>query len=126
MKSIYLSGGMRSNWASQVTEKVKNFICFDPKDKQLEHDFRQYTAWDLFYVRQCDIFLCYIEKDNPSCLGLALELGYAKALNKLVVLVIEPENEKFKDKYFDILRASANVNFTNLNEAITFINNFKL
>ena len=49
--------------------------------------------WDLAAVRDCDLVIGYLEHDNPSGIGLAAEVGYAKALGKLIWLVVEEPND---------------------------------
>jgi hypothetical protein len=66
-----------------------------------------------------------MSKDNPSGYGLALEIGYAKAMNKLIILVDERSNfdETFK-RYFSICQESSNVTFETLDDAINYIKSF--
>lgn len=52
-----------------------------------------YTPWDLAAVRSCDLLIGYLECDNQSGIGLAAEIGYAKALGKMIWLVVEPPRE---------------------------------
>lgn len=119
---VYLAGGF-SDWR----EKVKaiylgyNIEFFDPKLKPDKH-WSEYGTWDIHYVKQCDICFAYMDKNNPSGYGLSAEIGYAKALNKTVILVIEPGHEK--DKYFQFLKNFADVVFESLDEGIEFLKTF--
>lgn len=88
MKTIYLSGGTRTDWRSGVKDSVPGFRYFDPCELGLD-DPAQYTIWDLSAVKESDFVFAYLEADNPSGYGLALEVGYAVALNKLVIFVDE-------------------------------------
>jgi len=65
---VYLAGGMnQSNWQEKVTTEVgKNgFVFFNPREHSLA-DSKEYTFWDLFYVKQSDILFAYMEESNPS------------------------------------------------------------
>lgn len=122
---IYLAGGMNSNWQAKLMEKFgKGFIYFNPKDHLLEIS-SEYTPWDLFYVMKCDILFAYMEKNNPSGIGLSLEVGYAKALGKTIILVDEKSSsdEFFKEK-FKIVRDSATIVFDNLSLGLEYLSSF--
>jgi len=84
-----------------------------------------YTAWDLSHIKASDILFACMDKDNPSGYGLALEIGYAKALGKTVILVDEKssENEEFR-RYFAIAKETADVYFESLDEGINFLKGF--
>ena len=122
---IYLAGGFKGGWHNEVTNKLGNdFIYFNPQKHDL-NDVEKYTSWDLYHVEKCDILLGYMSKDNPSGYGLALEIGYAKAMNKLIILV--DERSKFDNtfkRYFSICQESANVTFETLDDAINYIKSF--
>ena len=122
---IYLAGGMNSDWQSKLIQKFgKEFIYFNPKDHLL-NDSREYTPWDLFYIKNCDILFAYMEKENPSGIGLALEIGYAKALGITIILVDEKSSSDnfFRDK-FRIVRDSATVVYEKFNEGLDYLSSF--
>jgi nucleoside 2-deoxyribosyltransferase len=123
MKSkIYLAGGFKGGWHDKVTQQLsKDFIIFNPQKHSLD-DVDMYTAWDLFHVDKCDILFGFMSEDNPSGYGLALEIGYAKAKNKLVVLIDERSkiDASFK-RYFSICHQSSNIVFN-----IAFVKTFGL
>ncbi|MEO7977690.1 nucleoside 2-deoxyribosyltransferase domain-containing protein [Flavobacterium sp.] len=122
---IYLAGGFKGGWQNDVIKKLSlDFIFFNPQKHDLD-DVEKYTTWDLYHVEKCDILLGYMSKENPSGYGLALEIGYAKALNKLIILVDERSkiDETFK-RYFSICKESSNVSFETLDEAINYIKSF--
>jgi len=83
---VYLSGGMRSGWQDKVKAAVSGIEWIDPREHGLELP-ALYAVWDLTGVRLADVVFAYIEDDNPSGIGLALELGYAKGLGKITILV---------------------------------------
>jgi len=123
---IYLAGGFKGGWHEEVTKKLYNFEIFNPQKHNLD-EVEKYTSWDLFHVKKCDILLGYMSKDNPSGYGLALEIGYANALNKLVILVDERSKEdKIFKRYFSICHASSNVILNSLEEAIDYIKTFEI
>jgi nucleoside 2-deoxyribosyltransferase len=126
-QKIYLAGGFKGGWHNYVSEKLGNdFIYFDPQKHQLD-EADKYTAWDLYHVNKCDILLGYMSEDNPSGYGLALEIGYAKASNKLIILIDErsKKDEKFK-RYFSICHESATIILDNLDEAIKYLKTFSI
>ena len=121
---VYLSGGMKSSWQSFVIGDCDGFEFFDPRRHGLS-DPHEYTIWDLEHVRQCDIVFAYMESTNPSGIGLTLEIGYAKALNKTIILVDEKScvDSEF-EKRFRIVRCSADIVFNTLEDGIEFLKSF--
>jgi nucleoside 2-deoxyribosyltransferase len=63
-----------------------------------------------------------MEKTNPSGFGLSVEIGYAKALGKTVILVLETGHEK--DKYLLFLKNVADVVYDNLQDGVDFLSSF--
>ena len=125
---IYLSGGMNtSNWQEEIITSIgtKGYVFYNPREHNLSHS-KEYTIWDLFYVKNCDIVFAYMQKENPSGFGLTLEIGYATALGKPIILVDEKSSidEKFK-KYFEIVRESSSIVFDNLAEGTKFLKNIR-
>ncbi|HEY0668749.1 MAG TPA: nucleoside 2-deoxyribosyltransferase domain-containing protein [Sphingobacteriaceae bacterium] len=124
---IYLAGGFVGGWQEKVKDTLgDNFVFFDPQKHSLS-DVEKYTNWDLYHVDRCDILLGYMSGTNPSGYGLALEIGFAKAKNKLIILVDERSNidDAFK-RYFSICSETANICFPNLNDAIDYLSTFRL
>ena len=111
---VYLAGGMRSGWQKYVKEAVSGVQFIDPRLHFLDEP-DEYTTWDLMAIRRCDLVFAYLERTNPSGMGLALEIGYAKALGKPVILVNE------KTGYIDMLKAMADVTYTDLNQGAQFL-----
>jgi nucleoside 2-deoxyribosyltransferase len=118
-QKVYLAGGF-SNWRDKVMA-LTNIEFFEPVSKPDKH-YSEYGTWDIHFVKQCDICFAYMDKDNPSGYGLAAEIGYAKALNKTVILIIEKGHEK--DRYFQFLKQFADVNYETLEEGIEFLKTF--
>jgi len=124
---IYLAGGMKSGWQDTVINKLKNScIFFNPQDHGLINA-NEYKTWDLHFVNQADIIFAYLEKENPSGFGLTLEIGYAKALNKTIILVDERSiNDSSFLNYFKIVRESADVVFDDFESGLNFLERFSI
>lgn len=125
---IYLAGGMESNWREYALRLICGDWLFDPQQRDKRRSTPMsapgYTQWDLFHIAHSDILLGYMEKDNPSGIGLALEIGYAKARGVLVVLVIDPEIAD--DPRYAIMLAAADISVPTLEMAADYINTFQL
>jgi hypothetical protein len=122
--NIYLAGGMRTNWQDKVIEAV-GFAhrIFDPRKKGAEKSMtlEEYGTWDLTYVKKCDIVFVYMEKTNPSGIGLACEAGFGYGIGKTVITVIEPDNEHQADRYIAFLKKVSHVVFDNLEDGIEYL-----
>jgi nucleoside 2-deoxyribosyltransferase len=112
---VYLSGGFHSDWQHIVKVSCPDIKYIDPKINGLRTP-ASYTLWDMMGIKECDILFAYLEEDNPSGIGLAFEIGFAKGLGKTTVLV-----NKKDDKYTAILEYGADVNFTTLQEGIELL-----
>src|SRR5262245_9766764 len=99
--AVYLAGGFRTKWRDRV-RRLEGFIFLDPSQHHLREP-RNYTAWDLDAIRRADVVLAYLEKENPGGYALALEVGYAKALNKRVLFVEDPGDTRHH--YLSMIRA---------------------
>lgn len=118
---IYLAGGFHSGWQDKVKSGV-SATYFDPRLKEPQtKNLNEITAWDFYKIKQSDIVFACMERTNPSGFGLAVEIGYARGLNKTVILVLEKNHEIHKDKYLEFLTKAADVVYENLEEAITFL-----
>ena len=114
---VYLAGGMRTPWRDEVRNFLtwKDITYLDPCDHHLS-DSAQYTIWDLAAIDRCDVLFGYMEPDNPGGQGLALEIGYARARGKIVILADRSDN-----KYMRIVRTASSVWFDNLYIAIDYL-----
>lgn len=121
---VYLAGGFNSEWRSKVCKRCPNLDFIDPKEKELDRKFDslEYGCWDLHYIKQSDICFVYMERTNPSGIGLSVEIGYAKGLGKTVILVLETGHEK--DKYFQFLKSAADIIYEDLDSGIDYLNSF--
>lgn len=123
---VYLAGGLKSGWQDKVIDLFKDdFVFFNPLMHGLEGNSREYTTWDLHFLKQSDILFGYMEKDNPSGYGLALEIGFAKASNKTIILVDERSKEDLHlAKYYSMIHESCSVVFSSLEEGLRFLHTF--
>ena len=124
MNKVYLAGGFRTNWQQEVKDHFiyEQFQWLDPKQTGLTIPL-EYTTWDLFHIKQADIVFVYIEKANPG-IGLAAEIGYAKALGKVIITVFEKDRDNIPDKYYHMLLAMSDRWYNNLKEGIDFLSTF--
>lgn len=110
---VYLAGGMRSHWQDKVMETVREalpnipVIFLDPRQSGSATE-ETYTAWDVSAVEMADILFVYLEADNPSGAGLALEIGVAEgmkragAVPKTILFVCEEGHPQYR--YFGMAR----------------------
>jgi nucleoside 2-deoxyribosyltransferase len=131
MQKVYLAGGFRTDWQNKLKE-LDGFIWLDPKEKErpngvvIPMTVNEYGTWDLHFVKQSDIVFVYAERTNPSCIGLAVEMGYAKGIGKTIILVLEPNHETIKDNYLQFLKKGANITFETLKDGIDYLQSFKI
>lgn len=126
-QNVYLSGGFRANWQeSVISELGDQFAFLNPRSHKLA-DAAQYWTWDIHFVRNCDILFAYMDKDNPSGYGLALEVGLALALNKTIILVDERSKvDPSFENYFRIIHRSASVVLPTLADGIEYLQKFSV
>ena len=131
-QKVYLAGGFRSDWANKVKECSNNIDWINPKDKEFNGSERvvmnvnEYGKWDLHFIKQSDILFIYIERTNPSCIGLSCEGGFAKGLGKTVITVLEPKHETIKDNYLSFITQVSDVIFEDLGEGIDYLKSFAI
>lgn len=117
IRRIYLAGGFKSNWQAQVAARMAGvFELLDPSAHSIQ-DPSEYTRWDLEAVRQSDIVLANMEASNPGGYSLALEVGFAKALGKRIIMVDQIEDPSVKH-YFEMVRQCSERVFPTLDEAL--------
>lgn len=129
---VYLAGGFRSDWALEVSKSSDSFHFINPKEKEFKNGERvvmnvnEYGSWDLHFIKKSDIVFVYIEKTNPSCIGLCCEAGYAKGLGKTVITVLEKSHETIKDSYLQFITQVSDITFDNLEEGIKYLKSFAI
>ena len=132
MQKIYLAGGFRNNWAERVKKSSDKFYWINPKDKEFQDGKRivmnvnEYGKWDLHFIKQSDIVFVYVERENPSCIGLCCEAGYAKGLGKTVITVLEPNHQTIKDSYLSFITQVSDIVFETLEEGIDYLMSFSV
>lgn len=118
---VYLAGGMHSGWQDGIRSAIPSLQYRDPREHRLLAP-EEYTPWDLLAVRQSDVVFAYLEAGNPSGFGLAVEVGYAKALGKTVILVDEQSAlGEAEARRLAMLRATADVVFDDMDNGIRFL-----
>ena len=119
-QKIYLAGGFKSGWQAQAKNVLKKFELLDPSAHNIQ-DPKEYTDWDLAAVSRCDIVLANMEESNPGGYSLALEVGFAKALKKTIVLVDQITNPTVS-RYFEMVRQVSDITFPDLELALEYLN----
>jgi hypothetical protein len=123
-KRVYLAGGFHSGWQDRVIQSVEGFKWLDPRKHGMQAA-AAYTDWDLQAIRACDILLAHAESTNPGLYSLALEIGFARAINKKIILVVPADIAPSTKKYLSMCEAVANVTVFTLEEAIGLLRETK-
>lgn len=118
-KRIYLAGGFRSGWQKLAADRLPRFELLDPSLHNIE-DPAEYTRWDLNAIQQCDIVLANMEPSNPGGYSLALEVGFAKALAKKIILVDQLASLPVS-RHFEMVRQCSDRVFSTLDAALEFL-----
>ena len=131
-QKIYLAGGFNSNWRELVSNCCDNFEWINPKTKEFKNGERvtmsvnEYGKWDLHFIKQCDITFVYVERSNPSCIGLCCEAGFAKGLGKTVITVLEQNHNTIKDGYLSFITQISDITFDTIEEGIIYLKSFDI
>lgn len=129
---VYLAGGFKSDWANNIKSISDNILWINPKEKEFKNGNRvimnvnEYGKWDLHFIKSSDIVFVYVEKTNPSCIGLSCEAGYAKGLGKTVITVLESNNEYIKDNYLSFLTQVSDIVFETLEDGVNYLKSFDI
>lgn len=125
-QKVYLAGGFKTGWQERLISTVgeDTFLWLDPSAHGIE-DPALYTFWDLNAIKDSDVVFAYLEHSNPAGYALCLEIGYALALGKTVILVDEKKSVfgAYSEKYMDMARHAATIAFTNLSQGVEFLKN---
>jgi hypothetical protein len=123
--SVYLAGGFRSGWQDTVRARVPSVRYVDPRLHGLLRS-DEYTTWDLEAIRRSDCVFAYLEGANPGGYALALEVGFAKALGKCVILVDEKScRSDSLARRLGMVRECSDVVFNTLTEGIQFLEKYR-
>ncbi|MBU8921742.1 MAG: nucleoside 2-deoxyribosyltransferase domain-containing protein [Bacteroidales bacterium] len=120
--TVYLAGGMRTGWQDQVINAAPDLDYKDPRTHGLRKE-KEYTEWDLNAIDESTIMFAFLEADNPSGAGLALEIGYAKAQGKYIIFVCEAQHPHYR--YFGMSRMCANRVYDYLEDGVEFLRTFQ-
>lgn len=126
MANVYLAGPIegcteeeRNSWRNDIKNSLllSDITSFSPDDAQIENRADEHEIFhkDLFQIRQCDIVLVNLEHMNKKSFGTPFEMGYAYAMNKLIVVVAR------EDQLYHPFVTMGSVFFTDLAEAREFI-----
>lgn len=117
---VYLAGGMKGDWQDQLIGIIGERAAFiDPRTHGYTSE-DEYTDWDLKGVRDCDVLFAYMEKSNPSGYGMMLEIGYAKAMGKVIIFANQGMADDRKG-YFGMARACADAQFTTFGHGLSYL-----
>ena len=119
-KKLYLAGGFRSGWQAGVMARLPGYVFLDPSSHNIQEPAK-YAKWDLDAIRESDVVLANMEASNPGGYSLALEVGFAKALGKVVIFVDQIENPMVS-RYFEMVRQCADLVFKTVDDAIAHLN----
>lgn len=115
---VYLAGGLHSGWQDRVMVQARECQYLDPREHGVK-DPKGYTHWDLQAVRACDIVFAFLEATNPGGYALALEIGYAAALGKTIILVDEKSAaDPAVARYLEMVREAATYKSSSLHDGI--------
>lgn len=112
MQGVYLAGGMKTGWQDELRFIVDSAMpgavwWIDPRSWADEHkDAAAYTKRDLQGIRDCSILFAWMDGRNPSGYGMCLEIGYAEALSRKIIMADEMKHD-CRDRYFDMARECA-------------------
>ncbi len=82
---VYLAGGLKTDWQDDFVNEFS--MVFDPRT--LSGSLKEIAEQGEKWLKECYAVLAYAEDSNPRPIGLAYELGYAKALGKPTVLLVD-------------------------------------
>ncbi len=117
--TVYLAGDPKSGWQARVCRAIEDLQIVDPTRHNLAEP-KEWTLRGLRAIKESDIVLAYVEKDNQHGHSLALELGYAKALGKTILLV-EEHGTGEQEKQFQMVREVADHCFDTLGDAVSYL-----
>jgi nucleoside 2-deoxyribosyltransferase len=129
MKNVmYLCGGFTTNWQQSITDKLADkFDIRNPRTKELKNKMipPEYVAHDLLNIKKSDILLVRIESTNPSGIGLSVEVGYAKALNKTIIALVDKEwEDNNRQRHFNFVVVCCDVVFDNEKALVEYLKTF--
>ena len=113
--NVYLAGGFYSGWQDRVKQEAPQHDYYDPRvDTDQLRNFN-IAQQDFAGVDWSNLVFAYFERDNPSGIGLALEVGFAVARYKRVIII---DNH---DRLHGFLATCGERIYTNLDSAIAYL-----
>lgn len=109
---------MKGKWTEVVKSELPGNYFHNPREHGLE-DPKNYTRWDLGMISRSDVVLAYMDSLNPSGIGLALEVGFARGMGIPVVLVVE--KGVINQKHWEIVKQASDFFFEDLSDAVVFL-----
>lgn len=119
---VYLAGGMKTGWQDTLITEVEREIpgevwWIDPRSWADQHvDPASYTARDLRGIRDCSILLAWMDSKNPSGYGMCLEIGYAHAIGRSIIMA-DSMHDDWRNGYFGMARECADVRASSIRGA---------
>ena len=86
---IYLAGGFNSDWQERVIKGAPQHDYYNPKTDADQTAAYLWTTQEIEALKESDLMVAFFEKDNPSGLGLAKEMGWATILKIPVIYIDE-------------------------------------
>ena len=122
--AVYLAGGLHSGWQDRTRAAVPEATYFDPRTHGLSEP-SAFTSWDLDAIKRSDVVFAYLEESNPGGYALALEVGFARALGKHVVLVDERStSDPSIAPYLTMVHESADVHTPSIEEGMRYLRHY--
>lgn len=90
MSDVFLCGDLASKWQDEVKDARPDFEYYDPRLQASGLSSTQYVNDDLDAIRACRFVFAYLETNSTEGLAIAMMIGYAIALGKPVILVVDP------------------------------------
>lgn len=87
---LFLSGGTRGDWQDKVKRRFPALSFFDPRTLR-GLQMKEIADTERGWLDECDALFFYFERDNPSGLGSAFEVGYCVAKGIPVIFVDEKQ-----------------------------------
>jgi hypothetical protein len=125
---IYLAGGSYSDWQNRVKSSLSDFKFYTPWFSGSGSE-PKFNWQNLEAIHQCDWVLAYAEQSSLASYILSLEVGYAKGLDKQILLIdVSDENlrEGEVGSYLSFIRDASSVKFKSIQEALAYLNSSRV
>jgi len=92
-------GWVGKHYADDFENRGYKVIRYSQEEPHINNDNK---------IRECDIVFAYLEASNPVIINIALELGFAKGLGKVTILVNEWTEENISKGMLETLKPNGN------------------